>query len=96
MTGKEADEIARDSLKADGYGDLFTHSLGHGIGLNIHEKPIVSPRSEQVLQNGMVFSDEPGVYVAGEYGIRIEDTVTLKDGKVMSFMSKTDKNLIIL
>ncbi|MBQ7948803.1 MAG: aminopeptidase P family protein [Clostridia bacterium] len=96
MTGKEADAIARDSLKADGYGDLFTHSLGHGIGLNIHEKPIVSPRSEQVLQNGMVFSDEPGVYVAGEYGIRIEDTVTLKDGKVMSFMSKTDKKLIIL
>ena len=96
MTGKEVDAIARESLKADGYGDLFTHSLGHGIGLNIHEKPSVSPKGEQVLENGMVFSDEPGVYVAGEYGIRIEDTVILKDGKVVSLMSKTDKNLIIL
>ena len=96
MTGKEADAIARDSLKADGYGELFTHSLGHGIGLNVHEKPGVSPRGEIVLENGMVFSDEPGVYEAGQYGIRIEDTVTLKDGKVVSFLSKTDKNLIIL
>lgn len=96
MTGKEADAIARDSLMADGYGELFTHSLGHGIGLNVHEKPGVSPRAEGVLENGMVFSDEPGVYEAGKYGIRIEDTVTLKDGKVVSFMSKTDKNLIIL
>ena len=96
MTGKEVDAIARDSLKADGYGDLFTHSLGHGIGLNVHEKPSVSPKGEQVLEDGMVFSDEPGVYAAGEYGIRIEDTVTLKNGKVVSFMSKTDRELIIL
>ena len=96
MTGKEADAIARDSLKADGYGELFTHSLGHGIGLNVHEFPSVSPRGESKLVDGMVFSDEPGVYEAGKYGIRIEDTVTLKDGKVESFMSKTDRNLLIL
>ena len=96
MTGKEADAIARDSLKADGYGELFTHSLGHGIGLNVHEFPSVSPRGESKLVDGMVFSDEPGVYAAGKYGIRIEDTDTLKDGKVKSFMSKTDRNLLIL
>ncbi|MBR4943427.1 MAG: aminopeptidase P family protein [Clostridia bacterium] len=96
MTGKEADAVARDYLAANGYGDLFTHSLGHGIGLNVHEHPYISIRGETPLENGMVFSDEPGVYVAGKYGIRIEDTVTLKDGKVMSFMSKTDRNLIIL
>jgi Xaa-Pro aminopeptidase len=96
MTGKEADAVARDYLKACGYGELFTHSLGHGIGLNIHEAPSLSIRGESELVDGMVFSDEPGVYVAGEYGIRIEDTVILKDGKVVSFMSKTDKNLIIL
>ncbi|MBE5744715.1 MAG: aminopeptidase P family protein [Clostridiales bacterium] len=96
MTGKQADAIARDYLKEHGYGELFTHSLGHGIGLNVHEKPAVSPKSDKVLEDAMVFSDEPGVYKAGEYGIRIEDTVTLKDGKVKSFMSKTDKNLIIL
>ena len=96
MTGVEADKIARDYLTEKGYGHLFTHSLGHGIGLNVHEYPSVSPRGEMKLGNGMVFSDEPGVYEAGQYGIRIEDTVTLKDGKVQSFMSKTDRNLIIL
>lgn len=96
MTGKEADAIAREYLKENGYGNLFTHSLGHGIGLNVHEAPSVSPKGEIQLCDGMVFSDEPGVYVAGEYGIRIEDTITLKNGKVMSFMSKTDRNLIIL
>ena len=96
MTGKEADAIARNSLIADGYGELFTHSLGHGIGLNVHEAPGVSPRGETKLENGMVFSDEPGVYQAGEYGIRIEDTVTLKDGKIKSFMYKTSRELLIL
>ena len=96
MTGKEGDAIAREYLTQKGYGALFTHSLGHGIGLNVHEYPSVSPRGETVLENGMVFSDEPGVYEAGQFGIRIEDTVTLKDGKIQSFMSKTDKNLVIL
>ncbi len=96
MTGRAADAIAREYLQEKGYGKLFTHSLGHGIGLNVHEKPSISPKSEQILEDGMVFSDEPGVYLAGEYGIRIEDTVALIGGKVKSFMSKTDKNLIIL
>lgn len=96
MTGKEVDALARDCLTQKGYGALFTHSLGHGIGLRVHEYPYVSPRSETVLSDGMVFSDEPGVYEAGKYGIRIEDTVTLKNGKIYSFMSLTDKKLIIL
>lgn len=96
MTGVECDAIARNYLEERGYGKLFTHSLGHGVGLNIHEFPSVSPRGETKLVDGMVFSDEPGVYAAGEYGIRIEDTITLKNGKAQSFMSKTDKNLIIL
>ncbi|MBQ8323429.1 MAG: aminopeptidase P family protein [Clostridia bacterium] len=96
MTCCEGDAIARDYLEAQGYGKLFTHSLGHGIGLNVHEYPYLSPKRSDVLTDGMVFSDEPGVYVAGEYGIRIEDTVTLKNGKIESFMSKTDRNLIIL
>ena len=96
MTGKEADAIARDYLKANGYGELFTHSLGHGIGLNVHEKPSISPKGEVVLCDNMVFSDEPGVYKAGEYGIRIEDTVVLQNGKIKSFMGKTKKELLIL
>ncbi len=96
MTGVEVDAIAREYLASQGYGQLFTHSLGHGIGLNVHEFPSVSPKGENVLEDNMVFSDEPGVYVAGQYGIRIEDTVTLKSGKVKSFMSETNRNLIIL
>ena len=96
MTGKQADAIARDYLAKQGLGELFTHSLGHGVGLNIHESPSLSVKGETVLQDGMVFSDEPGVYKEGQYGIRIEDTVYLKDGKVKSFMSKTDKKLVIL
>ena len=96
MTAGDADAIARDYLKEKGYGDLFTHSLGHGIGLNVHEFPYLRPNATTVLLDGMVFSDEPGVYVEGQYGIRIEDTVMLKDGKVKSFMNKTSKQLVIL
>ncbi len=97
MTGAEGDSIAREYLKSQGLGELFTHSLGHGIGLNIHEYPTISPKGVNViLKDGMVFSDEPGVYEVGKYGIRIEDTVTLKNGKVKSFMSLTDRNLLIL
>ncbi len=96
MTCGEADAIARSYLATQGLDKLFTHSLGHGIGLNVHEYPSLRPGGTDVLMDGMVFSDEPGVYCVGEYGIRIEDTITLKEGKVESFMSKTDKNLIIL
>lgn len=97
MTGAEADAIARDSLKAAGYGELFTHSLGHGVGLNIHEAPMISPRNEKgQLCDGMIFSDEPGVYKPGEYGIRIEDTVRLENGRVKSFMTLTNRNLFVL
>ena len=96
MTGKEADEIARAVLRDKGLDKLFTHSLGHGIGLQIHEAPGLSPRSEDVLTDGMVFSDEPGVYLAGQYGIRIEDSVVLEGGRVRSFMKKTQRELMIL
>lgn len=96
MTGIEGDEIARASLREAGLDKYFTHSLGHGIGLLIHEYPNLSVRASNVVENGMVFSDEPGVYRAGEYGIRIEDSCYMKDGKVVSFMKKTDRNLIIL
>ncbi len=95
MTGSEADGIARKYLGKFGLDKFFTHSLGHGVGLQIHEMPRLSPKSTDVLSDGMVFSDEPGVYLAGELGIRIEDTVTLEGGKPRSFM-KSDKKLIIL
>lgn len=96
MTGKQGDAIARDYLESKGLAKYFTHSLGHGIGLNIHEEPRLSPRSEQIITDGMVFSDEPGVYLEGELGVRIEDSVRMENGSAKSFMFKTDKNLIII
>lgn len=95
MTGKDADAISRNCLKEYGLDKYFTHALGHGIGINVHEFPRLSPKSEDKLINGMVFSDEPGVYLEGKFGIRIEDTVTLSDGVIES-LTDSDKKLIIL
>lgn len=95
ITGEEADAFARDHLKKYGLDKFFTHSLGHGIGINIHEAPKLSARSLEILRNGMVFSIEPGVYFEGKFGIRIEDSVMLENGRVRSFM-QTDKKLAVL
>ena len=95
ISGKAADAIARDYLKEHNLDKQFTHSLGHGIGINVHEKPYLSPKSENVLKNGMVFSDEPGVYFEGDFGIRIEDTIALVDGKAVS-LTDSDKKLKII
>ena len=95
MTGQEADSISRDCLKEYGLDKYFTHSLGHGIGINIHEFPRLSQKSQDVLLDNMVFSDEPGVYLEGNYGIRIEDTVMLKNEKVVS-LTDSDKKLTII
>ncbi|MGN1104226.1 MAG: aminopeptidase P family protein [Candidatus Coproplasma sp.] len=95
MTGCEGDAIARDYLKQHGLDKYFTHSLGHSLGINIHESPNLTPRDNSIFKDGMVFSDEPGVYIEGKLGIRIEDTVMLSGGKVIS-LTNTDKNLLIL
>ncbi|MBI4336831.1 MAG: aminopeptidase P family protein [Chloroflexi bacterium] len=84
MTAGQADSIARDIIKQAGYGDNFGHSLGHGIGLAVHEYPRVGPKAEAALEEGMVFTIEPGIYVPGWGGVRIEDTVVLEKGKVRS------------
>ena len=95
MTGSAADKIAREHLQSLGYGKYFTHSLGHGIGVNIHEFPGLSPKGQAELKENMVFSNEPGVYFDGKFGIRIEDTACIKDGKYSSFM-KDDKSLVVI
>ncbi len=94
-TGKEADAFARDYLKLHGEDKAFTHSLGHGIGLYIHEFPFLSPRSSDILKEGTVFSVEPGLYYTDNFGIRIEDTVVIEDGAIKRLFTD-DKNLIIL
>jgi Xaa-Pro aminopeptidase len=83
MTGKEADAVARQVIEKAGYGDAFGHSLGHGVGLAEHELPYLSPRVEEVLTDGMVFTVEPGIYLTGWGGVRIEDTVVMEKGRVV-------------
>ncbi len=82
MTGEEADNLARKVIKQAGYGEAFGHSLGHGIGLAPHELPRLGPNSKEHLVNGMVFSIEPGIYLTGWGGVRIEDTVVMESGKI--------------
>lgn len=73
--GIDVDRIARDVIEKAGYGDAFIHGLGHGVGLEVHEPPSLSKRSEDILQVGNVVSNEPGIYLKGFGGVRIEDTV---------------------
>ncbi len=78
MTGKEADALARSLIEARGFGDAFGHSLGHGLGLELHEGPRVSTLNEEPLPEDAVVTIEPGVYVAGWGGVRIEDDIALR------------------
>lgn len=82
MSGEQADHLARTIVEQSGYGESFGHGLGHGVGLEPHELPRLGPNSADILTDGMVFTIEPGVYIPGWGGIRIEDTVTIENGKV--------------
>ncbi|HIL31456.1 MAG TPA: aminopeptidase P family protein [Dehalococcoidia bacterium] len=90
MTGEETDNLSRDVIVQAGYGDNFGHSLGHGVGLVIHENPRVGPRSPDVLALNTVFTVEPGIYLSGWGGIRIEDIVILGENGAVP-MSKARK-----
>lgn len=90
---KNADKAARDVIEKSGYGECFGHSLGHGVGLLIHELPNLSPKSDIILEDNMVVSCEPGIYVPGFGGVRIEDLVVVS-GKKCTVLSKSQKNLI--
>jgi len=90
MTGEEADSLSRDVISEAGYGDNFGHSLGHGVGLVIHENPRVGPRSTDILELNTVFTVEPGIYLTGWGGIRIEDIVILREGGAVP-LSKASK-----
>ena len=90
MSGAEADGLSRVVIDGAGYGENFGHSLGHGVGLVVHELPRLGPKSKDTLEEGMVFTVEPGIYLTGWGGVRIEDVVRLeKDGaRVLSKAAK--------
>lgn len=95
ITGIEADALTRDVIKEAGYGEYFGHSTGHGLGMEVHEAPGLSFRSETVLEPGMVVTIEPGIYIAGIGGCRIEDDVVItKDGNVR--LTQSPKELITI
>lgn len=78
ISGKELDSVAREVIVNRGFGTNFSHGLGHGIGLQVHEMPMVVPSSDTLIKNGMVFTVEPGVYIPGWGGVRIEDMILLE------------------
>jgi len=81
----DIDRAARDVIEAAGYGEYFIHRVGHGLGMDSHEEPYMVAGNELPLQPGMVFSDEPGIYVPGEHGVRIEDILVCTDDGYESF-----------
>lgn len=78
-TAHEIDAAARDIIREAGYGDRFVHRTGHGVGLDVHEPPVIGTGEELQVEAGMVFSIEPGIYIPGEYGVRIEDLVVVTE-----------------
>lgn len=95
MTGKELDAFARDIISKEGYGENFGHSLGHGVGMEIHEMPYASPSKEDILPENSIVTVEPGIYLEGEFGVRIEDFVVVKNNGCEN-MTKAEKQLIII
>lgn len=92
---KDADDAARDIIRDAGYGEYFGHSTGHGVGVEIHESPSLSPNSKGVLDTGNVVTVEPGIYLPGKFGVRIEDMALITDDGYENLTS-TPKELIIL
>ncbi len=95
VVGKALDKVARDIIDAAGYGQYFGHSLGHSVGLFIHEAPNASPKEERVLPVGAVVTSEPGIYLPGKFGVRIEDMLYLTATGAEN-LTKAPKNLTII
>ncbi len=89
----DLDKIARDIISEGGYGDFFVHGLGHGLGIDVHEAPSVSMRDDTILEEGMVVTIEPGIYLPDEFGIRIEDDILIVNNG-SKILNKSSKDLI--
>lgn len=95
MFTKDLDKVARDCLKEKGFAENFIHSLGHGIGLKVHSTPKIGPKSKATLKVNSVIAIEPGAYLKGKFGIRIEDTILVKKNGV-EILTKLPKRLKVL
>lgn len=95
MTGMQADSFARDVIEGAGFGTYFGHSLGHGVGLDIHEEPRFSPMAQMNIEKNAVVSVEPGIYLPGKFGVRIEDLVVVEENGVKN-LNTLGNELIIL
>jgi len=91
----DMDKIARDFFFEKGYGKYFIHGLGHGLGKEVHEEPYLSPKGDKILEPNMVVTVEPGLYIEGLGGIRIEDTVLITENGC-EILTKSEKGIIIL
>lgn len=95
ISGFDADKAARDIIAQAGYGEFFGHGTGHGVGLQIHESPRLSPKSSHILEVGDVVTVEPGIYIPDTFGVRIEDMAFITENGFEN-LTKTQKSLIIL
>ena len=95
ITGAEIDKAAREVIANAGYGAYFGHSFGHSLGLDIHEAPYAMPRSQTIMPEGAVVSAEPGIYLPGRFGVRIEDVMILRKDHA-DVITEAPKQLIIL
>ena len=95
VTGSEVDRAARQVIQQAGYGSFFSHSFGHSLGIEIHESPNASPSEQTVFPAGAVISAEPGIYLPGHFGVRIEDVLVLREGGCED-ITQSPKKLIVL
>ena len=95
VTGAEIDGAAREVIRQAGYGEFFGHSFGHGVGVEIHESPNASPANDKPMAAGSVISAEPGIYLPGRFGVRIEDVIVLTEDGCRN-ITRAPKELLCL